>query len=179
MKPKLEDITGFLGVGTLEILGIFFILDGLTGFLTFIEAYSKTSSWAILVTVPILVFAYVFGLLTSLGTEMFINRAFSNNLLDELFGMVVSLNKDFLTSKFLEVERQSTLLSGCAFAFLLLAIGSLLEVPMMGRFSIVGYIGFLGGLFTAILCPILGRQLQRQLHIRLSSINKGIDPNMA
>jgi len=41
MKPILEDVTGFLGVGTLEILGIFFILDGAYGFLSFIEYIPK------------------------------------------------------------------------------------------------------------------------------------------
>ncbi len=90
MKLSLEDITGFLGVGTLEILGVFFILDGTFGFLTFIEIYSKTSTWAILVTVPLLVVAYVFGLLTSIGTEVLLSRAIPSKITPDLFGSPAS-----------------------------------------------------------------------------------------
>ena len=61
-KPVLEEVSGYLGVGSLELLGAFFVLDGISGFLSFIELYAKTSAWAILVTVPALVVAYVLGL---------------------------------------------------------------------------------------------------------------------
>ena len=178
MKPTIEDITGFLGVGTLDILGIFFILDGSSGFLSFIEIYSKTSAWAILVTIPLLVVAYIFGLLTSLGTEMILNRVFSKKLPPELFGIIVSIDNDLLNTKFVEIERQSRLLNGCAFAFLLLAIGSWVEVPMMGRFGFVGYIGLFGGLMVSIMCPIMARQLQDQFFQRISTVGNE-QPNQA
>ncbi len=170
MKLSLENITGFLGVGTLEILGIFFILDGTSGFLLFVESYSNTSTWAILVTVPLLVVAYVFGLLTSIGTELLSNRVFPNKITPDLFASVVSIDNELLSAKFVEYERQSQLLYGCAFAFLLLGIGSLAEVPMMGRFGFVGYVGLVGGLCVAMLCPIIAKQLQNQFYYRLTSL---------
>ena len=60
-KPAIEELSGFLGVGSLQILGVFLILDGTLGFLVFLETYAKTSTWGILVTAPLLVVSYVFG----------------------------------------------------------------------------------------------------------------------
>ena len=36
-KPSLEEVTGYLGVGALLLLGIFFIVDGFTNFWTTVE----------------------------------------------------------------------------------------------------------------------------------------------
>ncbi len=68
-KTSIEEITGYLGVGALELLAVFFILDGTSGFLEFVETYAKTSSWAIFVTGPVLVISYVLGLISSLASE--------------------------------------------------------------------------------------------------------------
>jgi sterol desaturase/sphingolipid hydroxylase (fatty acid hydroxylase superfamily) len=164
-KPAIEEVSGFLGIGSLEILGVFFILDGTSGFLAFIEAYAKTSAWAILVTVPVLVVAYVFGIISSLGVQAFLEKLLPSELTPTLFRAVSESKNDALMQKYLDAERHSLLLHGCVAGFLLLAVGSWAEVPMMAPFGFVGYIGLIGGAVVAVLCPLLARRIQRQVAV--------------
>ena len=169
-KPAIEEVSGFLGVGSLEILGIFFILDGTSGFLAFVEAYAKTSAWAILVAVPLLVVAYVFGIISSLGVEALLERFLPSELTPTLFRVVSESKNDALMQKYLDAERHGLLLHGCVAAFLLLAVGSWAEVPMMTPFGFVGYIGLIGGVAVVVLCPLLARRIQRQVAVFAQAI---------
>lgn len=161
-KHPTEELSGSLGVGSLEILGVFFILDGSFGFLSFIEDYSHTSTWTILVAVPLLVVAYVLGLISSLAMEATLGVLLPSKLTPVLFRAVSELKNDALMQRFLDAERHTLLLYGCSIAFLLLGIGSWVEVKMMGQFSFVGYMGFAGGIAIAISCPIIASRLQTQ-----------------
>jgi hypothetical protein len=161
-KQQLDGVTGFLGVGSLEILSIFFMLDGTSNFLFFIETYAKTSAWAILVTVPILVVAYVLGLFSSLATGAVLDLFLPSQLTPFLFCAVSESNNAALLQKYLEAERHTLLLHGCMTAFLLLGVGSWVEVRQMGTYGFVGYIGFVGGIGISALCPMLVRQIQKQ-----------------
>lgn len=162
-KPVLEEVSGYLGVGSLELLGAFFVLDGISGFLSFIELYAKTSAWAILVTVPALVVAYVLGLFSSLGVEAILNRFTRPILTPALFAYVTSSKSEMLVLRYADAERHSRLLYGCSIAFALLAVGSWLEARMMGDFGFVGYVGLIAGFVIAALCPLLARHLQTEL----------------
>lgn len=162
-KPAIEEVSGYLGVGSLELLGIFFILDGISEFLEFIDVYAKTSAWAVLVTVPALVVAYVVGVFSSLGAEIVISRYMRPILTPELFAYVTSSKNDLLIQRYADAERHSRLLYGCSIAFIFLAIGSYLEVRMMGKFGFVGYVGLVAGLGISLLCPFFARYLQVQL----------------
>jgi hypothetical protein len=164
-KPAVEEVSGFLGVGSLQILGVFFILDGTSGFLAFVETYAKTSAWAILVTVPLLVVAYVFGIISSMGTQALLERFFPSELTPALFRSVSESNNEALMQKWLDAEHHGLLLHGCVAAFLLLAVGSWAEVPMMAPFGFVGYVGLFGGVAIATLCPVLAHRIQRQVAI--------------
>ena len=175
-KPEIEEVSGFLGVGSLAILGIFFILDGASGFLAFVEVYAKTSTWAILVTVPVLVVAYVFGIISSLGVEALLEKVLPSALTPALFRTVSESKNDALMQKYLDAERRGLLLHGCVAAFLLLAVGSWAEAQMMAPFGFVGYIGLIGGLAVAVLCPILARRNQREVAVFAQAIT---DPTNA
>lgn len=171
-KPTIEEVSGFLGIGSLEILGIFFILDGTSNFLQFIELYAKTSAWAILVTIPLLVVSYVFGVISSLGVQALLERFFPSKLTPMLFCMVSESRNDALMQKYLDAERHSLFLHGCTAAFLLLAVGSWAEVDMMKPFGFVGYIGMLGGVAVASLCPVLAYRLQNQVTVFAQTITE-------
>lgn len=160
-KATLEDITGYLGVGAMELLGLFFVLDGVSGFLVFLETYAKTSSWAILVTVPALFVSYILGLTSSLAVESALRL--KPILTPEIFARATSSKNESLVRRYAEVERHSRLLNGCLVAFLLLGFGSLAEVRMMGAFGFVGYLGFGVALALAVLCPVVARHQQRRL----------------
>lgn len=73
-QPALEEISGYLGVGALELLGALFVVDGASNFVPFIEPIFKTTTWTLLATVPILVVSYVLGLFSSLGAESVLSR---------------------------------------------------------------------------------------------------------
>ncbi len=103
---------------------------------------------------------------------MLANRISSNKITPDLFSSVISIENDLLSAKLVEYERHSRILYGCTFAFLLLGIGSLAEVPMMGQFGFVGYVGLVGGLCMAVLCPFIAKQLQNQFYCRLSTVIK-------
>jgi hypothetical protein len=160
-KATLEDLTGYLGLGALELLGFFFVLDGISGFLVFLETYAKTSSWAILVTIPVLVVSYILGLTSSLAVESALR--FRPILTPELFARTATSKNETLIRRYAEVERHSRLLNGCLVAFLFLGFGSLAEVRMMGTFGFVGYLGFGIALFLTALCPLVARHQQRLL----------------
>ena len=157
-------------MGLLEILGFFFVLDGTSGFFVFVEAYAKTSAWAILVAAPLLVVAYVFGIISSLGIQALLERSLPSELTPSLFRAVSESKNDALIQKYLDAERHTLLLHGCVAGFLLLAVGSWAEVPMMAPFGFVGYIGLIGGVAVAAVCPLLARRIQRQVAVFAEAI---------
>jgi hypothetical protein len=162
-KPALEEVSGYLGVGSLQLLGAFFIIDAYTGFFTLVELYAKSTAVAILFTVPLLVISYVLGMLSSLAVEVALERAVRPHLTAELFATALRTGKEPLIARYIEVERHSRLLHGCTRAFLLLAFGFLAERVNMSTYSVVGTVCFIIGIGIAILCPFLARRLQSEL----------------
>lgn len=162
-RPAIEEVSGYLGVGALELLGAFFIVDGASNFVPFIDPIFKTATWTFLATVPLLVVSYVLGLLSSLGAESMLGRFIKPALTPELFAVATSSSNDALIQRYADVERHTRLLHGCSIAFLLLALGCWSEVRMLGEFGFVGYLCLVAGLVIAGLCPLLAVRLQRQL----------------
>lgn len=165
-KPSLEEITGYLGVGALLLLGIFFVIDGLTNFWITVEQYAKTGSFVILFTVPLLVISYVLGLLASLTVQTLVECFVPPILSPELFAKAAQKNREPLLNRYLEVERHTRLLYGCTLAFLLLAIGSLVVQKYLppGQ-ELVSVVCFVVGMFLAAACPTLARRLQVQVSL--------------
>jgi uncharacterized membrane protein len=165
-KPSFEDVTGYLGVGALLMLGVFFLIDGPTNVWTTVEQYAKTNSFAILFTVPLLVIAYVLGLLASLAIQTVLERLVPPILTPELFASAAQQSREALLSRYLEVERHSRLLYGCTLSFLILAAGSLSVKQWLplGQ-EVVGIVCFVLGVAIAAACPILARRLQLQLKL--------------
>jgi hypothetical protein len=158
---SIEDLSGILGVGSLHVLGIFFILDGNLNFLSFLESYTQTSTWAILVTIPLLVVAYILGVFSMIVSNIVVSLIFGKD--DErkkLFATVATLDNQMVANRYKDMERNRNLLIGCTLAFLVLALGSVSEVNYMGAFGIVGYIGALGSVGVAVCCPFLAMNIE-------------------
>ncbi len=68
-KPLSKTSRVTWALAPLELLGLFFVLDRISGFLVFLDEYAKTSSWAILVAVSALVVSHILGLTSSLAVE--------------------------------------------------------------------------------------------------------------
>ena len=149
-KASLEDVTGAMGVGSLYVLGIFFVLDGCYGFLGFTEEYAQTVTWTIVAAIPIAFVTYLLGLISITTSEILfsLNRKHREalNVIQDIF---VSTTNNFLIGEFIAYNRRQKLLKGSTPAFVVLAFGSWSEVRMMGSFGTVGYIGLLGGLLAA------------------------------
>jgi hypothetical protein len=169
-KPSLEEVTGYLGVGALLMLGVFFLIDGPTNVWITVEQYAKTNSFAILFTVPLLVIAYVLGLLASLAVQTLLERLLPAILSPELFVSAAQRSREPVLSRYLEVERHSRLLYGCTLAFLVLAVGSLSVRRWLppGQ-EVVGIVCFVLGIAVAAACPILARRLQHQLKLYVNA----------
>jgi hypothetical protein len=161
-KPALEEVTGFLGVGSLQLLGAFLVIDGLTGFWVLLEIYAKSASFAILFTVPLLVISYVLGLLSSLGAEAAAWRLWKPVLGSDLLAQVLTLSLEPLTARYIEVERHTRLLYGSSLALLLLAVGSVAELRNLEKYGSVGFLCAGIGVALAVLCPMVAFRLQRE-----------------
>lgn len=171
-KPSLEEITGYLGVGTLLLLGIFFLIDGPTNFWTTVEHYAKTNSFAILFTVPLLVISYVLGLLSSLAVQTLHERLFTSILTPELFASAAKKAREPLLNRYLEVERHSRLLHGCTLAFLFLGVGSMsVERYLPPGQEAVALFCLAIGLLLSCSCPLLARRLQLQLKLYVQAFD--------
>lgn len=171
-KPSLEEVTGYLGVGALLLLGVFFIVDGFTNFWVTLELYSKTGSFAVLFTVPLLVISYVLGLLASLSVHAVVDRLAMPVLGPELFASAAQKDREPLLSRYMEVERHSRLLYGCTLAFLVLGVGSLSVQKYLpdGQES-VAIVCLLLGAAIAASCPFLARRLQVQLQLYVTAFD--------
>jgi len=171
-KPALEEVTGYLGVGGLLLLGLFFVVDGQTNFWTTVEMYTKTGSFAILFTLPLLVISYVLGLLASLAVQTLLDQFFPPILNPALFAAAARKEREPVLSRYLEVERHARLLYGCAFAFVILAVGSLsVRRYLPPGQEVVSTICLILGLAIAVACPILARRLQLQLKLYVEAFD--------
>lgn len=169
-KPSIEEITGYLGVGATLLLGIFFVIDGFTNFWITVESYAMTESFAIMFTVPLLVISYVLGLLASLTIQSLLERFLTPTLNAGLFASAAQKGREALLARYLEVERHSRLLYGCTLALLLLAIGSLaVQKYLPPGQEAVSIVCLVVGVMLAAACPVLARQLQRQLQVYVSA----------
>lgn len=169
-KPALDEVSGYLGVGSLQLLGAFFIVDGLTGFYLLVEKYAGASAFAIIFTVPLLVISYVLGLLSSLAVEALMQVFVKPALAPSLYAQAVRSGSEPLVARYVEVERHSRLLHGCTFAFVLLGSGSFLEQRNLEGFGSVGVLCFVAGIVIAALCPILAFRLQTELRSYVQAV---------
>lgn len=62
-STEFADLTGALGVGSINMMSLFLGLDATTNVFALVEQYAPSASWAIFVAVPILVASYVLGVL--------------------------------------------------------------------------------------------------------------------
>lgn len=163
-KATLEELTGYLGVGAIEMLGAFFIGDGQSNLIDWIGLLKGSQTLAIAGAVPLLVICYVLGLVTVTMVQGGMRFLVRPVITPKLFAEISTSDNDVLVRRFAEVERHSRLLYGCSGAFLVLSIGCLFEVKQVGaNLAYVGYVCFALGLCVAISCIPLGHRLQLEL----------------
>ena len=163
-KQTIGDITGYLGLGSLAILGLFLILDGRMDILGLIEQYASTSTWSAVVAIPILVVAYLLGVIVVTISDIVFDSKFEQVYPQtSLFTSVATSENETVIEKYVELERVRRLMVGSILPFLLLGLGSLSEVKNIpvGR-EPVGYLGLLLGLSAAVFCPFVARRVYKK-----------------
>jgi hypothetical protein len=156
-KSFLEDASGFLGVGAIELVGVMMVIDGFTEFFDLVEWYLVHA--AALFAVPFLALSYLLGLITTSGTALALERW--TVLGPELFAAAATCGFDSVLTRYAEGERHARLLGGAAVAFLTLVAGSLAEVQRAGKLTAVALT--VAGLFLilAIACLATRHAIQQ------------------
>ena len=146
MKKVIEEFTGTIGVGCLVSLGLFFLTDGLFRYWIFIEELMATNSWGVLVSIPILIVNYIFGLITIELGELLFPKFYAKKIqqdFEDNFTKIVSKNIEPLTSKYNEVHQNKRILNGSSIGLALIGVGVVLEgLPLMYGHRIFGVNSF-------------------------------------
>ncbi len=164
MKKAIEEFTGTVGVGFLVSLGLFFLTDSQFKYWYTIEQLMGTKSWGILISVPILIVNYIFGLITIELGEIFFPKLIRKKdqvEFQENFIKVARVNNELITSRYNEVYQNKRILNGSSIGFILISIGVFLEgIDYWGELRIIGIIGMAGSLIVTGICPIIGLRIQ-------------------
>ncbi len=164
----LEDITSYLGIGSLHLLGLALMANKSFDFFRFFEAFSKTSGWAILFAIPLIVTMYLTGLISVLLADVmfsFIDRR--NFATAKVLPMLYLGNSERLWSAFVESEKHRRLLKGCSLGFLTLA-GGIEESHLFFAVSFPVYIVAV----IAALCPLAANLIRRDFeHLTFLLLN--------
>jgi hypothetical protein len=164
MKKAIEEFTGTIGIGCLVSLGLFFLTDSQFRYWNAIEQLMGTNSWGILVSVPILIINYIFGLITIELGEIILPKLLSMKVQKEFqenLKKVARLNNKLITSRYNEVYQNKRILNGSSIGFILISIGVFLEgIDFWGEFRVIGIIGMAGSLIVTVICPIIGLRIQ-------------------
>jgi hypothetical protein len=129
----LEKFAGVTGVGSLCLLGTFLVLDSIapTLFPT-VELYSKTSTWSVVVAVPVFSIAYLLGALAASAGETVVRGLAGPPLLEEFADLTRIVTSDAekspLVQRYLHLQQQRSVLAGGAVGLLSLVPGALAEI---------------------------------------------------
>jgi len=168
MKKVIEEFTGMIGVGCLAMLGLFFLTDSVFRYWYLIELLTKTNSWAILISIPILIVDYILGLIIIELGELFVPKLYAKSVQHEFEAAifrVMEVNKDLLSNRYAEINQNRKILNGSSIGFILVGVGVFFEgLPMSDGYRQIGIIGLLGSLVLAVICPLIGYKIQQNFN---------------
>lgn len=183
-KLTVGDLSSALAIGSLSFLGIFFVVDHFMDLWSFFEGYTGTTTWSVIIAIPILVVIYTIGLLNLYVSDLIFSKIYKRNLTHELNLLlaIADRDNDIITQKYSELKRLQAFFQSCFFAFLILGIGTFLTYKWIGGYEYLAYILGIGLIFIGIICPFIGNTYQRQI-IRLvelieSKKENGIHPGL-
>lgn len=167
---SLENFAGLTGVGALQVLGWFFVIDGLTGFYVLVEQYAASASWQIFFSVAVVALAYLLGAVSSIIGALIVELGSSTTT--RIYEVAGRLNT---TASYLVLEdwlKKSAILKGSAVSVLVLAAGSVIEGQsgFMERFGVVGLAGGALGVGLSVLAALVARTLDRRTLTSLEAL---------
>ena len=160
LGAPVETITGRLGVGSIAFLAIFLAVDGMQiGVFQLIETYGDSVTFGIVVALPTAVVTYIMGVFC-VGTADFVLSQFSA-FQEPDPKKVYDLSKsggDLLKQSYSETIRNLELLKGSFFAFILLALGTVLDASNMRGHEIVVVVAFIIAIGLSVLSLLFARR---------------------
>src|SRR5262245_57925422 len=112
------------------------------------EELTKTNSWGILISLPILILNYILGLITiEIGDIVFpkVYAKKTQQQFNDNFMKIIDLNNEMLSSRYNEIYQNKRILNGSSIGFILIGVGIFFEgLPLVWMFKMLGFIGFIG-----------------------------------
>jgi hypothetical protein len=168
-SESLSTVAGPAGVGSLCILGVFLVLDGVQpDVFPTVEEYAKTTTWGVIAAVPVLVIAYVLGLFFNSIATLAVQVAFGVSAAEETSDIVrvgcIPAEKSPAVQHFLQLRQDRAVLAGSSFVFIILSVGAFSEIANLPdvRSSIIVLAS--GSLFLAALLFWLSGAKTRESH---------------
>ncbi len=157
----VETITGRLGVGAISFLAFFLMVDGMqVGAFRLVETYGNSVTFGIVAALPTAVVAYILGVFC-VGTADIILSRFES-LSEPHPQKILTLSKfggDLLNQSYLEAIRNSELLKGSSVAFILLAVGTILDSSNMRGYETAVVFAFCAAIGLSILSLVFARRV--------------------
>lgn len=133
LGAPVETITGRLGVGSICFLAFFLAADGMQiGVFNLVEAYGDSVTFGIVAALPTAVVAYILGVFCFGTADLVLSKfnAFQEPDPEKLLALSKS-GGDLLKQSYSETIRNLELLKGSFVAFILLAVGTVLDASNM------------------------------------------------
>lgn len=153
-RSLLEETTGYIGIGSIELLGLLAAFDSVTKFYNLVKVYMDTAA---LFAIPCLALSYLLGMITVVAWNQ--TNAKKSPLSPSLFRKLVDSKSDQLISRFCEAERAAKLIGASTISLAILGLGLISEVVQAAQFKSVAIAS--GGilLILCVACNWLAKQL--------------------
>lgn len=174
---SLNTFTLKFAIGTIWLVSVFLFSCGIyEKVFPFLEDLSNTSTWAILVSFPVIVFAYTVGeIITYLWSSSFLKKPSSFQEIDDFY-TIAKINNEFLFKKYENMTNQYLFFKSCFPTFIFFgtsivfsAIRVLKTDSNMKNISVA--IGFIAIISSFLFIRITFKK-KEEINYFLSNINK-------
>ncbi|MCB1504875.1 MAG: hypothetical protein KDJ47_07850 [Hyphomicrobiaceae bacterium] len=160
LGAPVETITGRLGVGSICFLAFFLAVDGMQiGVFNIVETYGNSVTFGIVATLPTAVVAYILGVFCFGTADLVLSKftAFQEPDPDKLLTLSNS-GGDLLKQSYSETIRNLELLKGSFVAFILLAVGTVLDASNMPGFELIVVLACISSIGLSALSLLFARR---------------------
>lgn len=171
--PNVEGVAGLTGIGALCILAIFLLFDGrYPDLFPTVELLSKTATWGVVVAVPVLVLAYVIGLIVVNGASLLLDQFTVTAVISRSADLltIAHFDKGSVTEQYLRLYQEKELLAGSSLALLLLAFGAWSETRNLPQLRWAIILSGMASLVLAVLTLYLASSKGQAAHALVEAV---------
>lgn len=160
LGAPVETITGRLGVGSICFLAFFLAVDGMQiGAFNLVETYGDSVTFGIVAALPTAVVAYIMGVFCFGTADLILSKftAFQEPDPERIYALS-KFGGDLLKQSYSETIRNLELLKGSSVAFILLALGAVLDSSNMRGYEIIVVLASISALGLSALSLLFARR---------------------